>query len=189
MVSSRNEAYRTDAGWRSLALPGAILVLIGVFLLLDLATDRIRCEAEVRHQVIEGIAALIAFAGALWVFVLLWRRSAAIRHLSGDLAAAREDAERWRRETSDLLRGLSDAIDHQFARWDLTPAEREVALLLLKGLSTRDIAGMRDTREATVRQQAQVVYRKANLEGRAELAAFFLEDLLAPHVEGTTKGD
>ena len=61
--------------------------------------------------------------------------------------------------------------------------EREVALLLLKGLSTRDIADLRETREATVRQQAQGVYRKAQLEGRAELAAFFLEDLLAPNVQ------
>lgn len=181
MVFSGKGGHRTDVGWRSLGPPAAILALIGTFLGMDLITDRIHCAAEIRHQVVEGIAALVAFGGALWVFRLLWSRSKAIQHLSGDLAQAQEAAERWRRETAELQRGLSDAIDLQFTRWELTPAEREVALLLLKGLSTRDIAGMRDTREATVRQQAQVVYRKASLEGRAELAAFFLEDLLAPH--------
>ena len=180
MFFGRQGRHRTDVGWRSLGPPAVILMLIGTFLAMDLATDRIHCAAEVRHQIVEGIAALIALGGALWVFLLLWGRSKVIQSLSGDLAVAREEAQRWRQETAELLRGLSEAIDLQFARWDLTPAEQEVALLLLKGLSTRDIAMMRDTREATVRQQAQVVYRKANLEGRAELAAFFLEDLLAP---------
>jgi DNA-binding NarL/FixJ family response regulator len=66
-----------------------------------------------------------------------------------------------------------------------TPArsEREVGLLLLKGLSLKDIAVVRGASEATVRQQAQAIYRKADLAGRAELSAFFLEDLLLPRNE------
>ncbi len=55
-----------------------------------------------------------------------------------------------------------------------------MGLLLLKGLSLRDVAQARSTSERTVRQQALAVYRKAGLAGRAELAAFFLEDLLLP---------
>ena len=69
---------------------------------------------------------------------------------------------------------------HQFERWELSPAECEVGLLLLKGLSHKEVAATRDTSERTVRQQALAVYRKAGLSGRAELAAFFLEDLLLP---------
>ena len=65
-------------------------------------------------------------------------------------------------------------------RWSLTPAEKEVALLLLKGLSHKEIAQARSITEATARQQARAVYRKAGLSGRNELAAFFLEDLLLP---------
>ena len=34
--------------------------------------------------------------------------------------------------------------------------------------------------DRTVRQQAVEVYRKSGLSGRAELSAFFLEDLLLP---------
>ena len=33
---------------------------------------------------------------------------------------------------------------------------------------------------ATVRQQATAIYRKASVEGRHDLSAFFLEDLLTP---------
>ena len=74
--------------------------------------------------------------------------------------------------------GLLDTIDRAFAAWMLTPAESEVAMLLLKGLSHREIADVREVGYATVRQQAQVVYRKAGLAGRHDLAAWFLEDLL-----------
>ncbi|MPY91348.1 MAG: hypothetical protein GEU99_25990 [Luteitalea sp.] len=80
----------------------------------------------------------------------------------------------------DPLRGLATAIDAQFERWHLTSAEREVALLILKGLSHKEIAEVRQTTERTIRQQAQAIYGKANLSGRAALSAFFLEDLLLP---------
>ena len=62
----------------------------------------------------------------------------------------------------------------------LTPAEREVGLLLLKGLSHKEAADVRNTSETTIRQQALAVYRKAGLRNRADLSAFFLEDLLLP---------
>ena len=80
----------------------------------------------------------------------------------------------------ELLKGLGTAIDDQFERWGLTAAEREVAMLMLKGLSHKEIAVVRDTSERTVRQQARAIYGKANLSGRAALSAFFLEDLLLP---------
>jgi DNA-binding NarL/FixJ family response regulator len=79
-----------------------------------------------------------------------------------------------------LLAGLGVAIDAQFERWVLSPAEREVALLMLKGLSHKEIASIRHVGEATVRQQAQGIYRKSGLANRNDLAAFFLEDLLLP---------
>jgi DNA-binding NarL/FixJ family response regulator len=97
-----------------------------------------------------------------------------------DLEAARRVAEQFRAEAREALRGLGDAIDHQFTRWSLTPAEREVALLLLKGLTHKEIAQARSTSETTIRQQALAVYRKSELRSRAELSAFFLEDLLLP---------
>jgi DNA-binding NarL/FixJ family response regulator len=90
------------------------------------------------------------------------------------------DAKRWNQEAQDVLLGLGQAIDRQFDRWGLTPAEREVALLQLKGLRHRTIAELRHTSERTVRQQALAVYRKSGLSGRSDLAAFFLEDLLLP---------
>ena len=91
-----------------------------------------------------------------------------------------EDAQRWNQEAQQALEGLGAAINRQFDRWALTPAEREVALLQLKGLRHKAIAELRNTSERTVRQQALAIYRKSGLSGRPDLAAFFLEDLLLP---------
>lgn len=92
-------------------------------------------------------------------------------------------AVHWRAEASNLIAGMARALDRQFERWSLSPAEKEVALLLLKGLSHRDIAAARSITEATARQQARAVYKKAGLSGRNDLSAFFLEDLLLPNKE------
>ena len=97
-----------------------------------------------------------------------------------DLDAARIQGRQWRDETRALLKGLGEAIDRQFLTWKLTEAEREIGLLLLKGLSLKEIAAVRVTSERTIRAQARSIYAKAGLSGRAALSAFFLEDLLAP---------
>jgi DNA-binding NarL/FixJ family response regulator len=97
-----------------------------------------------------------------------------------DLDAARIQGRQWRDETRALLKGLGEAIDQQFVAWKLTEAEREIGLLLLKGLSLKEIAAVRVTSERTIRAQARSIYAKAGLSGRAALSAFFLEDLLAP---------
>jgi DNA-binding CsgD family transcriptional regulator len=78
------------------------------------------------------------------------------------------------------LAGLKGAMDKQFQAWGMTAAEREVGLLILKGLSHKEIAALRATTDATVRQQAQSIYRKANLPGKTAFSAYFLEDLFVP---------
>ena len=97
-----------------------------------------------------------------------------------DLDVARMQGRQWRDETRALLKGLGKAIDRQFLTWKLTEAEREIGLLLLKGLSLKEIAAVRVTSERTNRAQTRSIYAKAGLSGRAALSAFFLEDLLAP---------
>ena len=161
------------------AWPIVVLVAIAFLVALDLGTDA-WTGTHWLHWVLELLVALLSAAGAitLWSRALAARRAA--RELRRDLASARADALRWRTEAEDALRGLGAAIDRQFDHWNLSTAEREIALLLLKGLSLKEIASARETSERTVRQQALGIYRKSGLAGRAELSAFFLEDLLLP---------
>lgn len=97
-----------------------------------------------------------------------------------DLERARAQGQQWRQEARAHLDGLAAAIHRQFEDWRLSEAEQDVGLLMLKGLSHKEIAHLRQTNEATVRQQARALYDKAGLNGRSALSAFFLEDLLAP---------
>jgi DNA-binding CsgD family transcriptional regulator len=152
----------------AIALFGAVAVLIVV----DLLTDY-REGVNWAHLAIEGAVLVAAVGGVL----VLWRQ---LYQSRADLAQARVEAERWRQENRQLLAGLASAIDGQFRRWRLTPAESEVGLLLLKGLSHKEVAEVRRTSERTIREQARSLYRKAGLSGRASLSAFFLEDLLLP---------
>ena len=161
------------------AAQAALLLAVVVAAAVDLLDD-LRAGASHPHLVAEAVITLAALAG----LALVWRQAREARQRARDLAEAldrtRVDLVRWRAEAEEALRGLGAAIDRQFERWGLSPAEREVALHLLKGLSLKDAALERKTSERTVRQQALAVYRKAGLAGRAELAAFFLEDLLLP---------
>jgi DNA-binding CsgD family transcriptional regulator len=163
-----------------------LFTLIAALMATDL-TIEFRGGVSMALQTFE----LLIFLSALSGIAFHWWKAADERRrshlLDRELAAARaeatrwsEDARRWNREAQQVLQGLGAAMDRQFDRWGLTPAEREVALLQLKGLRHKAIAELRTTSERTVRQQALAVYRKSGLRGRADLAAFFLEDLLLP---------
>ena len=119
----------------------------------------------------------------LGAFVLLrraWRLRRQLEAQRRDFSAFRAQAEAWRLGSKKYLDGLSQAIDLQLEAWQLSAAEKEVAFLLLKGLSLKEIAQARGTSEKTTRVQAGAVYSKSGLAGRSELSAFFLEDLLPP---------
>jgi DNA-binding CsgD family transcriptional regulator len=105
--------------------------------------------------------------------------------LMRDLEAARVEGASWREQARSHLAGLGAAIESQLHSWKLTEAECEVALLMLKGFSHKEIASLRGTSEATVRQQARSAYEKSGLKGRAPFCAFFLEDILPSDATGT----
>ena len=89
---------------------------------------------------------------------------------------------RAHRRVEERLRAAStaflDLLEERFDDWRLTPAEREVALFSIKGLSTAEIAGLRATSEGTVKAQTNAIYRKAGVSGRAQLLSLFIDDLM-----------
>ena len=167
------------AGRWPLAWPAGLFLAMSFFVAADMAYD-ISIGATPQHLVLESIALVIALLAVLGTGLQLRRALHQALELRRDLAGTRADLARSRAEAQDLLRGLGASIEEQFRRWDLTSAECEVALLILKGLSYKEAADARGTTERTVRHQALSIYRKAKLSGRAEMAAFFLEDLLLP---------
>jgi DNA-binding CsgD family transcriptional regulator len=180
------DSLEEEESGRGSKLALGLFGIIALCVIIDVLHDA-SLGAQLEHLLVEFALMGAAILGT----VMFWRRWLRERRLSkASLRAARkeafrwqEEADRWRAEARETLRGLGKAIDDQFQRWGLSPAEQEVALLLLKGLSHKEIASIRDTSERTVRQQAASVYKKSGLGGRAELSAFFLEDLLLPSSE------
>lgn len=162
--------------YRSARVAAALFAIIALLIVSDLIVDYY-AGASWRHLAVELVVLLVAAGG----ITFLWRQFEQAR---SDLAEARIEAQRWRKENHKLIQGLGAAIARQFISWQLTKAEAEIGLFLLKGLSHKEIAKTRQTSERTIREQARAVYRKAGLSGRSSLSAFFLEDLLLPKGRG-----
>jgi DNA-binding CsgD family transcriptional regulator len=180
--------HASDGGSESALLRWlmALFLLVAVLAIADLVADS-GGGSSLGHVLTEGA---IVVAGLVGITIALRhirrlragerQALAEVRSLDQRLAATRQQAERWQRETQELRQGLGLAIERQLVAWSLTKAEQEIALLLLKGLSHKQVAAVRQVGEATVRQQSRAIYQKAGVDGRHDLAAFFLEGLLAP---------
>jgi DNA-binding CsgD family transcriptional regulator len=132
------------------------------------------------HPIFETamIAGALVMTTTLWLG--WWRSAREAAGVRSALAAHRAERDAWKASAQAALEGLGQVVDAQFRAWRLTPTEREVALMLLKGLGHKEIAAKTGRSERTVRQHAGVVYEKSGLGGRAELAAYFLQDLMLP---------
>lgn len=117
------------------------------------------------YELIEMGAALGLLLGSLFGWLVLRK------------TLARNEA------VEDQLRVASgafmDVLEERFAAWELTPAERDVALFAIKGMSTQEIAGLREVSEGTIKAQTNAIYRKAGVSGRTQLLSLFIDDLMA----------
>ena len=153
----------------------SILSLIVIASGIDIMTD-LTHGAPTQHIIKESVVVLIAIITIVSLIRGLRKQAREIHRLKNTLQD--HPPPRASSYILDARKRLSEVITQQFDEWGLTPSEREVGWLLLKGLSLKEIAGIRNTLEKTVRQQASAIYRKAELPGRHAFAAWFIEDLL-----------
>lgn len=114
------------------------------------------------------------------LFILKAKNKNREENLYQNLKKIEEENRQNKEKLAEKVNGLSKHIEHEFAKWSLTETEKEIALMLLKGLTFKEIAEVRSKSERTVRQQAGAIYAKSSLSNRSDLAAYFLEDFMAP---------
>lgn len=158
----------------------AILLAIAGIVAFDIYKDSLE-GVVVWHVLVEGSVAVLALIGVFYLVRGTFNLKHRLEDEISNFSKFKAEAEIWRSDSKKYVEGLSRAIDQQLTKWNLTAAEKEVAFLLLKGLSLKDIADVRKTSEKTARAQSMAIYAKAGLSGRSELSAFFLEDLLVPN--------
>lgn len=121
-------------------------------------------DGELIHLVFEAIAVVVLLFGIL-----------AMRQYTAMLTA---ENERKKTQLSALKEDFDDLIVRRFEQWGLTGAERDVALLLLRGLNTADIAKMRSTSVGTVKVQSHNVFQKAGVTSRVEFMSLFMDEFI-----------
>ena len=138
-------------------------------------------DGETLSSMVDDLSrfALSAVMLAVFIYEYLAQRRA-LGELRGQLKKARGQLAQLDTQSQKIASQYRAVMQKQFDAWHLTASEQDVVIGLLKGLSFREIAELRETREKTVRQQASSVYRKAGLASRNELAAWFFEDMLEP---------
>ena len=161
--------------WRRIGL--VVFSGMGLSSIIDVVSDIMESAGRV-HITVEIAVVVFSLASFYW----LWKEKKTLhvtaRELQSELKLTKSVASEWHAKASRFSAGLLSAIESQFQAWGLSQAEKDVSLLLIKGFGLKEIATLRGTSERTVRQQAQESYRKAGIDGRVQLAAYFLEDLL-----------
>ncbi len=165
----------------------ALFVLIVVLMAADVIADYQEGQTWWHISMELGVV-LLSLCGIFLLGMDYYRTTQRnLDQLHDTLKQAQAEAVHWRTQSRSLMQGLSIEIQKQFSLWGLSRAEGEIGLLMLKGFSHQEIAVLRQSSERTVREQARAVYRKAGLTGKAELSAFFLEDLLLPGEDITNR--
>ena len=166
------------------ALPWGLLLLIStqivsaVFFGADVVADFLSSEGTARsasghwHLAVELLATLSLWAAIVfeaWYITRLLRRKAQLE-----------------RNVSIASAAMHEVIEAFLGEWRLTAAEREVANLLIKGLTIGEIAKIRGNAEGTVKAHLNAIYRKSGTRNRGDLLSLIIDQLIdggSPPVE------
>ncbi len=166
-----------------------LLLITSLFTMVDITTD-MKAGEEFRHLFFEFGLWLTTMIGAYFQFrIIKWqsKEMSSFKEKINELGelntqlseTIKKEQIGFEKKITHLSIEFLNYIDEQFNQWAFSRGEKEIALLLIKGLSMKEIADIRGSNENTVRQQASQIYKKSRLGGRMELSAFFLDDLLA----------
>ncbi len=151
----------------------AILFPAALFLIYDLIADAsLEGEFASTHFIVEAFV----FLSVLVVLILSLK----------DIADLRTRLQREETRNKALAGELAAGIEEQMDEWKLTPSEREIAWMIIKGYRFAEIAELRQVKENTTRLQASTLYTKAGVRGRGEFVAEIIHHLLAPVLEDSS---
>jgi DNA-binding CsgD family transcriptional regulator len=121
--------------------------------------------------------ALIALFSIIGIFFLFKE----VKEKKQDIDSAKDVIESLKsknQKLTDINLSFWHSIQGQFKNWNLTEAEKEIAILLLRGLSNQQIAAIRGKSLKTIENQAFSIYQKSGTTGKLEFIAYFISPLL-----------
>lgn len=151
-----------------------VLVLViqaasGLFFVFSLVADvfliRVPFIPWEAYEILQILASLGLLCGVLCSIIMLALTVRRSRRIEDQISAVAGE--------------FQSHVERQFQAWGLTPSERSVALLVVKGFSNGEIAGMRNSSESTIKSHVTSIFRKSGLTSRQQLVSGVIEDLLA----------
>ena len=153
---------------RATVLAGIIILqaLCALFFIGDVVADLSGGDhLEDLHLGLEALASIALIGGVVFLMVELRRLLARVDDMEAGLRVARGQ--------------MAEVMEGFFEDWNLTQAERDVAMMILKGLDNVAIAQVRNTAPGTIRAQATSIYSKSGTHGRAQFVSLFMEELMS----------
>lgn len=156
----------------------ALMSLIFTFSLISLdVIIELKHTFSFEHIIVELLIFLSSLVGVVSLLYKYMIEKKEKNELVEKLSSVNKEMEEWRNKVSKVSKDFFWAVEEQMEIWGLTKSEKDIAVLLIKGMSTKDIAELRGVTEKTIRTHATSIYRKSNLNTRYELASYFIEGL------------
>lgn len=155
-----------------LSKPGKVTSLVSLLVIQAMAAAFFVGDV-IADLTFDGLDAHVALEAAVSLALVLGLVFG-VREVRRTIESARRNEE-----ALAIAKGaLSDVMEHNFDNWQLTSAERDVALLAVKGCDINEISDLRQVAQGTVRAQLSRVYAKSGVSSRTELISLFIEDLI-----------
>ena len=171
---------RSGFARKTVVLWGLLLVqaATAAYFLADIITDLLGIELKVGRVDHNGFELVVALA---LVFGTV---------LTGlQIRGMTRRAEKVEAQLKAASGAFIELLEESFDNWALTPSERDVALLAIKGLSIAEIADIRHTKDGTIKAQCNAIYRKAGVTGRPQLLSIFIEELMGAELVGSAMAE
>ncbi|PIP96231.1 MAG: hypothetical protein COW00_19920 [Bdellovibrio sp. CG12_big_fil_rev_8_21_14_0_65_39_13] len=147
--------------------------LIGIFLIVTF---------DISYDVLDGMGLHVLFRSAIVGVTILYTVFRMVRYVWSsfqfELEESKKTAGQYERKIKDFIGEFKKYIEDEFEKWQFSQSEKEIAYLLLKGLSSKDMAAKRFTSERTIRNQCATIYQKSGLQGKTDFCAYFLQEFL-----------
>lgn len=125
-------------------------------------------------SVLEVLLGICSIVGVILIF-------REIRENNQNINSAKEAIDSLKiqnKRLADMNKSFWNSVLSQFRDWGLSEAEKEIAALLLRGLSNQQIAAIRGKSLKTIENQTFSIYQKSGTTGKLEFIAYFLNPLL-----------
>lgn len=166
--ASHHRPMSRGAIFAGMAVLFACMVFFGLDVVADLAQHGFGGQPYATGEFVHLIFEIMAVIGLGYGAITL----------RSYLHLLQAEAERTQ-QTIQMLRGNFDEVLHaKFDDWGLTAAERDVTLLIVRGLSVAEIAEARNTAPGTIKAQSTSIFRKIGVGSKTELMSVIIDEFL-----------